>query len=151
MTIDEVEEGRGSICNQLLRSLPQWFGIEEAIVKYVEDVEGMPFFAAFDGDGAIGFLALNLHNEWTAEIHVMAIHPDLHRQGLGKKLQIRAESYLRQNGYEYMTVKTLSSSRKCEEYERTRIFYAAMGFRPLEELKTLWGEASPCLFMVKTL
>ena len=35
--------------------------------------------------------------------------------------------------------------------DRTRLFYEAMDFRPLEELKTLWGERLPCLIMVKKL
>jgi len=26
-----------------------------------------------------------------------------------------------------------------------------MGFRPVEEFKTLWGEAHPCLLMIKAL
>ena len=29
--------------------------------------------------------------------------------------------------------------------------YHAVGFRPLEEFKKLWGEVNPCLFMVKVL
>ena len=31
------------IANRILRSLPRWFGIEEAIVEYVESVKELPF------------------------------------------------------------------------------------------------------------
>ncbi len=99
----------------------------------------------------LGFLAIHVHNEWAGEIHIMAIQPASRRKGIGRALQARAEDNLRKRGCEFMTVKTLSPSRECEEYMRTREFYLAMGFRPLEEFKTLWGEANPCLFMAKKL
>jgi hypothetical protein len=37
-----------------------------------------------------------------------------------------------------------------EGYARTREFYTALGFRPLEELPDLWPD-NPCLIMVKSL
>ena len=151
IVIKEVVEGRGRICDGLLRGLPLWFGIEDAIKKYAADVEGMTTFAAYEGERAVGFLALNRHNAWTAEVHVMAIHPDFHRRGIGHSLIGAAESYLKGLGYEFLSVKTLSPSRPNKEYELTRKFYLAMGFRPVEEFKTLWGEANPCLFMIKSL
>ncbi|MEN6523457.1 MAG: N-acetyltransferase, partial [Anaerolineaceae bacterium] len=47
--------------------------------------------------------------------------------------------------------KTLDASRCCEEYDRTRAFYEAMGFRPLEVFPELWDKDNPCLLMVKRL
>jgi hypothetical protein len=35
-------------------------------------------------------------------------------------------------------------------YRKTRAFYEALGFEPLEELTDLW-EGNPCLVMVKVL
>lgn len=34
---------KSEICDQILRSLPDWFGIESSIREYVEDVEPLPF------------------------------------------------------------------------------------------------------------
>jgi hypothetical protein len=34
---------------------------------------------------------------------------------------------------------------------RTRSFYEALGFIALEETTAFWGEANPCLIMVKVL
>ncbi len=149
--IREITEGKGKICNDLLRALPLWFGIEEAIQKYVNDVESMPMLVAYSASRPIGLLALNLHNEYTAEIHVVAVHSDFHRGGVGRDLQASAEEYLRGRKFEFLTVKTLSPSRPNKEYELTRKFYVSMGFRPVEEFKTLWGEANPCLLMIKKL
>ena len=36
-------------------------------------------------------------------------------------------------------------------YGRTRRFYRARGFRPVEELTAIWGEENPCLIMVERL
>jgi hypothetical protein len=58
---------------------------------------------------------------------------------------------LRGQGVEYLQVKTLSDAHPDAGYARTRAFYQAMGFRPLQELPELWGEENPCLQMVKGL
>jgi len=149
--IREIQQGRGRVCDEILHSLPLWFGIESAIRQYVTDVETMPTFVANSGDRSIGFASLNLHNEWTAEVHVMAIHPEFHRHGIGRKPITVSENYLRERGYKFLSVKTISASSQSKEYEITRGFYFAMGFRPVEEFRTLWGEANPCLLMIKAL
>lgn len=149
--ISQLHEGQGAACNQVLRSLPKWFGIEDAIVQYVHDVEGMLMYVAtFDGE-AVGIISIHLHNEWTAEVHVLAVREPCHRHGIGSQLLAQAEMKLRDLEIEYLAVKTLSPSKENAEYEKTRRFYFARGFRPLEEFKTLWGPANPCWFMVKRL
>ena len=47
-------------------------------------------------------------------------------------------------------MKTLGPSHLDPGYERTRCFYEAQGFVPLEELHDLWDE-NPCLLLVKRL
>jgi hypothetical protein len=63
----------------------------------------------------------------------------------------KAEAWLRQRGVEYLQVKTLGPSHPDEGYARTRAFYFALGFRPLEEFEQLWDADNPCLLMVKSL
>ena len=149
--IKESTEDRGRICNDLLRSLPLWFGIESAIRQYVSDVETMPTFVASVGGNPIGFLSLHIHNEWTAEIHVIAVRSEFHRNGIGRRLFAVAEDYLRKRRCEFLSVKTISASSPNKEYESTRRFYFSMGFKPVEEFRALWGEANPCLLMIKSL
>jgi len=45
----------------------------------------------------------------------------------------------------------LGPSHSDPNYASTRAFYAAMGFRPLEEFKQIWNEQNPCLILVKRL
>jgi len=131
--------------------LPQWFGIEAANIQYLKDIEELPtFLAAVDGR-VLGFLTIREHNEYAAEIHIVGVRPEAHRQGIGRALLAEAERYLRQRGIEYLQVKTLSPSHPDEGYARTRAFYEAVGFRPLEEVQELWGPENPCLMMIKHL
>jgi GNAT superfamily N-acetyltransferase len=148
MTVVEVGDPaeRSRICEVVLRDLPDWFGIEEATTAYIRDVAGLPMFAV--GDDA--FIALKVHNPRAAELYVMGVRHDRHRQGLGTSLLAAGEAYLRDRGVEYLQVKTLGPSYADPGYERTRRFYEAQGFVPLEELHDLW-EANPCLLMVKRL
>jgi GNAT superfamily N-acetyltransferase len=81
----------------------------------------------------------------------MAVLPDQHGRGLGTTLIRDAERYARKQGRSYLTVKTLSASRSDVNYDKTRRFYSAVGFVPLEEFKTLWGEHNPCLLMIKAI
>lgn len=62
-----------------------------------------------------------------------------------------AEDHLRAAGVGFLQVKTLSPTHPDPFYARTRQFYQSMGFQPLEEFPTLWGEANPCLLMIKHL
>lgn len=131
----------------MLAALPGWFGIEEAVERYVREVAELPTFAV-ERDG---FLALKQHTDTAAEIYVMGVRPESHRRGIGTALLEAAEAFLRGREVEYLQVKTLGPSHPSEHYAATRSFYAARGFRPLEELTAIWGEANPCLVMVKHL
>lgn len=140
-----------AVCEPILRALPQWFGIEEATAQYVRDTDRLPTLTAAIGGEVVGFLTLNWHSDYAAEIHVMGVHPDRHRRGVGCALVAKAEEILREQGVEYLQVKTLSPTHPDPNYARTRRFYQAMGFRPLEEFPELWGPQNPCLQMVKCL
>jgi len=140
---------QSAVCEPILRSLPDWFGIEESTAQYVRDIETMPTLVAKADQQTVGFLTIHHHNEYAAEIHVMGILASHHRQGIGTALVYQAEQGLRKQGIDFLQVKTVSSSCDSEAYARTRQFYRATGFRPLEEFPTLWGPHNPCLQMVK--
>jgi GNAT superfamily N-acetyltransferase len=148
MSVVEVEDPteRSRLCESVLRDLPEWFGIEEATAAYIRDVAELPTLAI----GEDAFLSLKLHTPRAAEVYVMGVRRARHGQGLGTELLRAAEDYLRSRGVEYLQVKTLGPSWPDPGYERTRRFYEARGFVPLEELHGLW-EHNPCLILVKRL
>ena len=148
MTVVEVElpAERSRLCERVLRDLPEWFGIEDATASYIRDVADLPTF----GIGDDAFLSLKLHTPLAAEVYVMGVRRARHRQGLGSTLLRAAEAYLKARAIEYLQVKTLGPSDPDAGYARTRSFYLARGFAPLEEIHGLW-ESNPCLLLVKRL
>ena len=137
-------------CEDILRSLPGWFGIEQAIVQYCNDIKMMESFVAELAGKVVGFATLKQHNSFAAEIVVMAVREDHHRSGIGQSLVNHVIQRLRSRAVEYLEVKTVGPSKPCQHYDQTRFFYEAMGFRPVEETN-IWGEANPCLIMIKHL
>ena len=144
-------EGKSSVCDYVLRALPNWFGVEASIVDYVEQVKGLPFIAAYDGDNAIGFIATKAHTPFASEICVMGILSEYHRHGIGRSLVLMCERQCRENNQDFLTVKTLAESRESKSYEKTRLFYLSLGFKPVEVFPTLWDEDNPCLVMIKSI
>jgi GNAT superfamily N-acetyltransferase len=147
----DQSSGSGPTCRQVLGALPGWFGIPQSVEDYVAVADRAPTVVASVGGLDVGFLTAVRHSPYAAEIYVMGVMPDYHRQGIGGQLLARVEASLTADGVEYLQVKTLSASRPDEGYERTRAFYLASGFRPLEEFPNLWGPDNPALQMVKAL
>ena len=91
------------------------------------------------------------HNPSSAELYVMGVLPNYHRQGIGREMVKAIETRLRAVGISFLQVKTLDASRANDAYDKTRMFYASQDFVPLEVFPTLWGENNPCVQMVKSL
>ena len=141
--------GSGSICRTILGSLPNWFGIQQSVENYAVAAEHLPtVIASLDGKD-VGFLTLVHHSPYASEVYVMAILPNYHRRGIGRKMLKRAETGLARSGVEFLQVKTLSAKAPDEGYDRTRAFYLAYGFRPLEEFPELWGPENPAVQLIK--
>ncbi len=136
----------------LLRSLPDWFGIEASLLEYVEDARTKPTFLAVDSPSGevLGALLVTTHSRESAEIHLLAVLPDHHRQGIGRTLVAAFEADMAAAGVRVVQVKTLGPSHADEAYGKTLSFYQALGYIPLEELQGIWAE-NPCLILVKPL
>jgi GNAT superfamily N-acetyltransferase len=148
--VRRLEPGDVPTCESILRALPDWFGIEASNVAYVRSLSELPGLVALDGEEVVGFLAVRRHNPSTSEVHVMGVRADRHRSGIGRALIVRAEQELLAPTTRLLEVKTLGPSHPDPFYARTRAFYSALGFLPLEETN-LWGDDQPCLILVKPL
>jgi GNAT superfamily N-acetyltransferase len=146
-----LEQGGGVTCAELMSTVPHWFGIPESNEQYRGLADRNPTVIAMQGGRATGFLTFVRHSEHAAEVAVMAVRPELHRNGIGRKLIAAAEDRLRSEGVEYLQVKTLSASARDEPYLRTLTFYTALGFRVLEEMPALWDAGNPATLLVKHL
>jgi ribosomal protein S18 acetylase RimI-like enzyme len=135
--------------NGILRKLPEWFGIEESLVEYVETVYKYPYWAAFHEDKCIGFFSGEIHYNRTGDIYVCGVDPKYHGRGIGTLLYRELERYFVENKCKYVIVKTLSEINPDKSYEKTRKFYKKNGFEELITLTEMWTETNPCLIMIK--
>ncbi|MHB1877071.1 MAG: GNAT family N-acetyltransferase [Streptosporangiaceae bacterium] len=98
----------------------------------------------------VGAMLVARHFPETAEIHLLAAEPGLHRSGVGRALVGALERDLIADGVRLLEVKTLGPSHPDAGYALTREFYRAMGFLPVEEITGLWPD-NPCLVLIKVL
>ncbi|HEX3333728.1 MAG TPA: GNAT family N-acetyltransferase [Acidimicrobiales bacterium] len=151
VTLRVEPEGSGQICGRVLAALPTWFGIPESVAEYVEKADTNPTVVASVHGEDVGILTLVTHTPYASELCVMGLLPEYHRHGIGRAMLERAEAWLSERDIEYLQVKTLSPRHPDPGYVKTRAFYLACGFRPLEEFRDLWGPDQPALQMVKVL
>jgi N-acetylglutamate synthase-like GNAT family acetyltransferase len=145
-----ITENKGTICADILGTLRQWFGAA-GNAQYAREVEALPMFGVMKDGAVAGFLALKPHTPHAMEILVMGVRPEFHRTRLGHVLMVRAIEYAKESGVRYLTLKTLSASQPNEFYARTRKFYEAWGFVPIEEFPAPWNPDDPAWLMLKEL
>jgi GNAT superfamily N-acetyltransferase len=148
--VREVSGDAGEACAEILRLLPTWFGIPESNADYVRSADALPGVLALVDDEIVGITTVKHHSAYAAEVYLMAVKPAFHRHGIGCRMLRRVEERLAAHGVEFLQVKTLSASRPDEGYAKTRAFWLASGFRPLEEFPTLWDPQNPALQLIKT-
>lgn len=151
MKIIGPELNEAAACEAVLRSLPQWFGIEDALQMYARDSARLPTFAVVDDGAIVGFLALRQHFAAAWEVHCVAVRAEARNRGLGRALFAHSEAWLLQRGARVLQVKTIAEARPDPNYAQTRAFYARLGFEPLEVFPELWHPRNPCLQLVKWL
>ncbi len=154
--------GRADAAHEILEELPEWFGIDRFTHEYVDAAAKFPNYVALaddvagpDGgtipaDDVLGVLLLDQRYPTSAEVHLLAVRRKHHRAGVGRTLMARVEDDLRAQGVRLLSVKTLGPSSSDPGFDRTRAFYSACGFHPVEEFPDLWAD-DPCLLMVKAL
>ena len=165
--------GRSDAAHDILGELPEWFGIDRFTHEYVEAAAKFPNYVAvavpeaapsggapapaIEADGGkipsedvLGVLLVDQRYPTSAEVHLLAVRRKHHRGGIGRTLMRRVEDDLRAQGVRLLSVKTLGPSASDPDFDRTRAFYTACGFHPVEEFPDLWVD-NPCMLMVKAL
>ena len=152
MVIQRIDcnASKAIIARSILESLPDWFGIPEATEEYIVDSKGKPFFCAYDGERAVGFLYLKETGRHTVELAVMGVLKEYHRLGIGRRLFEEAKIEAKLQGYSFIQVKTVQMGRY-DIYDDTNRFYLSLGFKELEVFPTLWDECNPCQIYIMAL
>lgn len=141
----------GAQSEEILRSLPQWFGIQEALLEYADATSRLPTFVLMDEQTAKGFISLDEHFSGSWEVHCMAVHARDRGKGYGRALLAHAEAWMKPRGARFLQVKTVAASADDPAYAQARGFYVRMGFVPLQMFPELWDSHNPCLQMIKEL
>lgn len=102
-------EKKSRITNYILGELPEWFGIEESIVEYVEEVKKYDFYAAYSQDKVVGFISLKYNNKYTAEVYLIGVLKEYQNNHIGRRLIEVAEEVLIKNKIKFFMVKTLGN------------------------------------------
>ena len=140
-------ERRSEIAREVLLDLPEWFGIPEYTENYIRECAEMPLWVCEISGATSGFIAIKETSPYAVELHVMGVKKAHHRSGIGKALFDVMRQFAQAQGYEFLHVKTVDAGHY-QEYDDTRMFYEALGFRKLEVLPELWDPENPCLLMV---
>ena len=146
--VDNAEKQK--ITRYVLEALPDWFGIPEAREEYIKDSVDKIYFCAYNDNKPVGFLYLKETGKDTVELAVMGILKEYHRNGIGKELFSHAQKAAYEKGYSFIQVKTVQMG-KYEDYDKTNLFYLALGFNEFEVFPTLWDEWNPCQIYVMAL
>lgn len=151
MSLTIVRRPASAECASILAELPDWFGIPQSNAEYAEAAQRGPTWVAEEDGQAVGVMVLADHGFAALDVHLIAVRPHRHNTGVGKALIDEARAVAGDMGKAYLTVKTQGPSAGYESYRRTRMFYEAVGFLPLEEFTEIWGPENPCLIMIMAL
>ncbi|MCK5130514.1 MAG: GNAT family N-acetyltransferase [Clostridiales bacterium] len=142
-------ELKKKIADNILRSLPEWFGVESSTKEYVNGLNNKTFFAAKKKDEYLGFFAIDEINTDVANLYVLGLKKEFLHQGMGTKIYAEVEKHLKDHHFKYVTVYTVSSKSADTNYAKTRSFYFKLGFSEVYENSGIWDKNNPFLLMIK--
>ena len=141
--IRALDPADAPVCDAIIASLPDWFGLQEGIDECAEAVRTQPGLVCERDGRVVGFLTVVRPSAVTAEISWLAVHANDRGDGVGTKMVEALVADLSGTGVRLLLVKTLSDREDPgPEYAATRAFYLARGFRPAAELD-LFGPENP--------
>ena len=147
--IEEVKDvnQKMAVVAEVLKDLPEWFGIPESTQAYIEEAKDLQVWAAYQESDLTGFVSLSYSSEDCAEIDCLGVKKAYQGRGIGSQLLATLESEASKN-VDFLQVKTVAEGPD-KDYDRTNIFYGSLGFKKLEIFPQLWGSQNPCQILIK--
>ena len=149
--IEEVknENQKKAVVAEVLKDLPEWFGIPESTQAYIEGATTLQVWAAYQESDLTGFVSLSYSSEECAEIDCLGVKKSYQGRKIGSQLLATLESEARKK-VDYLQVKTVAEGSN-KDYDRTNVFYRSLGFKKLEIFPQLWDSQNPCQILIKKL
>ena len=84
-TIEEVkdEDQKMAVVDEVLKDLPEWFGIPESMQAYIEGAKDLQVWAAYQESDLTGFVSLSYSSEECAEIDCLGVKKLIKVEELG--------------------------------------------------------------------
>ncbi len=141
------EDQKMAVVAEILRDLPEWFGIPESTQAYIEGAKDLRVWAAYQESDVVGFISLSYSSEDCAEIDCLGVKKSFQGQGIGRELITTIEREAVKQ-VDYLQVKTVAEGSN-KDYDRTNVFYRSLGFKKLEIFPSLWDPQNPCQILIK--
>ena len=77
------EDQKMAVVAEILRDLPEWFGIPESTQAYIEGAKDLKVWAAFQESNLLGFVSLSYSSEDCAEIDCLGVKKLIKVEELG--------------------------------------------------------------------
>ena len=147
--IEEIKdaEHKMAVVAEVLKDLPEWFGIPESTQAYIEGAKDLQVWAAYQERDLAGFVSLSYSSEDCAEIDCLGVKKAYQGRGIGSQLLATLESEANKN-VDFLQVKTVAEGSN-KDYDRTNDFYRGLGFKKLEIFPQLWNPQNPCQILIK--
>lgn len=150
MDIRPITPDDARSCDDIILTLPTFFGLEGGRQDCAEAVRTQRGLVAEDGGEVVGFLTVAPSTDETLEITWMAVRNDRRRSGIGRRL---VETLVDEATQSILVLTAGPSSDEPDadpddNYEGTRRFYRQTGFVAVKEL-TPQGWSQPALFLVR--
>ena len=97
--IEEVKDAnqKMAVVAEVLKDLPEWFGIPESTQAYIEGAKDLQVWAVFQESDLLGFVSLSYSSEDCAEIDCLGVKKAHQGRGIGSQLLAALESEARKN------------------------------------------------------
>ena len=82
----KYEDQKMAVVAEILRDLPEWFGIPESTQAYIEGAKDLRVWAAYQESDVVGFISLSYSSEDCAEIDCLGVKKTFQGQGIGREL-----------------------------------------------------------------
>lgn len=121
--------------------------IWEEFVTLGSEVSGYKFLIDRDGGRVLGFACYGPRDLTSGvfDLYWIAVDPDAHRSGVGRRLLTACEQAVRQAGARMLVAETSGTPL----YEPTRKFYLGMGYTLEANIKDFYSEGDDLAIFIK--
>lgn len=109
------------------------------------EASGYTFFVDKDYDRVLGFVCVGPRGltDRVYDLYWIAVDPEAHRQGVGRRLMEKAEQVVRELGGRILVIETSGK----DNYAGTRAFYLACGYAHEATLRDLYADGDDlCIY-----